>query len=163
MKSKTSFILWMILIGINPIFAQSLSPEVFANGGAHSSNNEPQLSWTIGETVTETFTNSGDQLTQGFHQTKLTITLVKDPEPDFELEIFPNPASEYLNLKWVHSMDQMDVQLVTLQGQVIREYPQIPGLQFSLDLSQVAQGPYYLRVVHREMGWAKTYKIQIMR
>lgn len=48
--------------------AQSLSPQVIASSGGYYSNGSGSLSWTLGETMTETFTSGSPQLTQGFQQ-----------------------------------------------------------------------------------------------
>jgi hypothetical protein len=48
--------------------AQSLSPQVIASSGSYFSNGSGSLSWTLGETMTETFIAGSSQLTQGFQQ-----------------------------------------------------------------------------------------------
>ena len=48
--------------------AQSLSPVVIAASGGYSTAGGFSLSWTLGETATETFSNGGYILIQGFQQ-----------------------------------------------------------------------------------------------
>ena len=48
--------------------AQATSPEVTASSGAYFSNATGSISWTLSEPVTETYTNGGNTLTQGFQQ-----------------------------------------------------------------------------------------------
>jgi hypothetical protein len=48
--------------------AQSLSPTVIATAGDYSTASGVSLSWTLGEIATETYTNGGYYLTQGFQQ-----------------------------------------------------------------------------------------------
>jgi len=50
------------------ISAQITSPEVISSSGAYFSNTSGSMSWTLGETVTETFSNGSNILTQGFQQ-----------------------------------------------------------------------------------------------
>lgn len=50
------------------VFSQSLSPEVISSSGDHFQNAGGSISWTLGETVTETFTGASIVLTQGFQQ-----------------------------------------------------------------------------------------------
>lgn len=48
--------------------AQSLSPQVIASSGGYYSNAAGSLSFTVGETVTQTYTSGSNMLTQGFQQ-----------------------------------------------------------------------------------------------
>jgi hypothetical protein len=50
------------------INAQTLSPQVIASAGGYQSNASASLSFTIGETVIQTFTSPNNILTQGFQQ-----------------------------------------------------------------------------------------------
>jgi hypothetical protein len=47
---------------------QMASPEVIASGGDYFQNDNISLSFTVGETITETFSNGDVTLTQGFQQ-----------------------------------------------------------------------------------------------
>ena len=50
------------------ITAQSVSPEVVASAGDYFEGINASLSWTLGEIATETYSNGGIILTQGFQQ-----------------------------------------------------------------------------------------------
>lgn len=62
------------LLLIMPVFmstiarTQSLSPKVIATGGGYQTSVNASLSFTIGESVTQTLTASNNMLTQGFQQ-----------------------------------------------------------------------------------------------
>jgi hypothetical protein len=56
------------LMAAGTIQAQSLSPTVIASAGDYSTGNGVSLSWTLGEMATETFSNGGYTLNQGFQQ-----------------------------------------------------------------------------------------------
>ena len=78
MKKIKSFII--IFIGFismsHAILAQSLSPQVIASGGGFQSNTIGSLSFTIGETNTQTLSSATNMLTQGFQQAfKATLNL----------------------------------------------------------------------------------------
>ena len=56
--------------------AQSLSPQVIASAGGYQSNAAGSLSFTIGETNTQTLSSATHMLTQGFQQPyKMTLNL----------------------------------------------------------------------------------------
>ena len=50
------------------VISQSVSPEVISSSGAYYENASASLSWTLGEVATETYSNGGVTLTQGFQQ-----------------------------------------------------------------------------------------------
>lgn len=50
------------------VYSQSLSPAVISSSGNHFESAGGSLSWTLGETVTATFTGANFALTQGFQQ-----------------------------------------------------------------------------------------------
>ncbi len=58
-------ILWMICFSS---FAQILSPQVIAASGSYNAGASGSLSWTLGETMVETYSGGGYMLTQGFQQ-----------------------------------------------------------------------------------------------
>ena len=80
--------------------AQSLSPVVIAVLGGYSTAGGFSLSWTLGETATETFSNGGYILIQGFHSPskELPWALTSACLP-FWKGRFPFP-------KWVHPLIQ---------------------------------------------------------
>ena len=66
------FLLANVLIG--SLHAQSLSQQVVASAGGVMTSSMASLSFTVGETQTQTFTAAGHTLTQGFQQ-PFTLTL----------------------------------------------------------------------------------------
>ena len=61
---------------IRKLNAQSFSPQVIASAGGFQSTASESLSFTIGETTTQTLTSVTHRLTQGFQQPyKVTLNL----------------------------------------------------------------------------------------
>ena len=87
-------------------------PEVVAASGATFKQSTGSISYTIGELVTSTLSNTSNIVTQGFHQTGLPKSWPDYVEefPDFQMSVYPNPVGDLLYL-------QADV---------------LPGLQFTL-------------------------------
>jgi hypothetical protein len=65
MKTLIRFLALAMICNAN---AQSLSPTVVTTSGGYYPSNNASLSWTLGEIATETFSNGGYILTQGFQQ-----------------------------------------------------------------------------------------------
>lgn len=61
-------LLFICILGVFAIQAQSLSPTVIATSGGYFSGTTVCLSWTLGEIATETFSSGIYILTQGFQQ-----------------------------------------------------------------------------------------------
>ena len=60
-------------------FSQEKHLEVIGSAGTYFNSSFGSISWTIGEVCVETYGNSSQFLTQGFHQSEQNITLaVKD-------------------------------------------------------------------------------------
>jgi len=61
--------------------------------GEHFATAGAQLSWTLGEAVIETYTGDKSQLTQGFHQTQLTVVALNESVTVFPVLVYPNPTT----------------------------------------------------------------------
>ncbi len=94
MKTKQIILFSTITFFSINVFSQ----QVIATAGDHMSNSNGSMSWTLGEVITETFTNSTSQLTQGFHQPSLKVVSLV-PDNLISITAFPNPTAEILYLQ----------------------------------------------------------------
>jgi hypothetical protein len=73
--------------------------EVVASGGDYFSNAYGSLSFTFGETVTETFSRNDHILTQGFQQSRLVVTVADSlTGTDIIVNANPNPARSVVKI-----------------------------------------------------------------
>lgn len=79
--------------------AQSLVNEVQASGGEHFISVNAELSWTLGETVTETFEPGTSTLTQGFQQTRFLITGIIN-RTAMQPFVYPVPSNGEININF---------------------------------------------------------------
>jgi len=87
---KTPLVL-IILIAFLNVHAQSLIPVVVSSQGGFYTSPVISVSWTIGEVMSETFSQSNHFLTQGFHQPHSNLIKVKeDKKYDFFDAFSPN-------------------------------------------------------------------------
>lgn len=138
----------------------SFSQQVFATAGTHMTGLNVQISWTNGEPVIETCTTTSVILTQGFHQSRLTVTAV-DPAvyPDLQLRVYPNPVSTDLKLEITGDrLKELSFCLSNLEGKVIlkREAETYPEL---IPMENCAPGAYLLSVYCKANQLLKTFKI----
>ena len=96
--------------------------EVIATAGDYAMQNNSSLSWTIGEGITETFSDTENILNQGFQQTGLTITEIeKLPGLKFEILAFPNPTKENVILKIKNGqIENLQYEVCDMSGKVCK-------------------------------------------
>ena len=149
-----SLLLWTLGYG------QSVTPEVTASSGDHFTGTNAQLSWTIGETMIETFGNGSNQLTQGFHQTNLMVTAVEDLSESFQVSVFPNPATDVLNIEWSEISDPLTLTLYDATGKLLlRQKALDQTMTKTLDLTAYSAGSYLLHLSNPDGKTIKTFKI----
>ncbi len=141
-----------LLININ-------AQEVVSNSGNSFSNDNLNVSWTLGETIINTEQSTDKQLTQGFHQSKLVITAVKENiQADFSIIVFPNPTADYLNLT-LEKIDANKLQfsLIDSNGKILSNtFPE--SNQTQIAMHQYPSGSYYLQVREKN-NILKSFKI----
>jgi len=69
---------------------------------------------------------------------------------DALLSIYPNPVSGNLHIESLQGFRQASIRLLSVSGELVRECPDVNGSNFSLDLSQFANGLYYLEILAAE-------------
>jgi len=156
----TLFFFFILITGYWGI-GQSLSPEVIASSGAHFSNTNYQLSWTIGQPVSETFVGQDmNQLTQGFHQTFLIVTPINDLMSDTQVKVYPNPSSAWLNIEFQETYESFSLELSDATGSLLQSIP--PNQQsriITLDLTLLNPGLYLLQLKNIDLNTKQTFKI----
>lgn len=141
--------------------AQSISPDVVASSGTHFSNGTTQVSWTIGEPVIATHDNGSNIVTQGFHQTLLTVTGIQETEAHLEgVSVYPNPVDYLLNIKFDSNNSNVSAMIFDASGRMITSEQINSGTtQHQLDLSAFSNGTYLLRLI-TDQGLKASFNIQ---
>jgi hypothetical protein len=122
-----------------------------ANGNAYSLYVEPF-------TLTIDFSDSKE---------KATPTLPVEPilTPRYneggEIDIFPNPATDFVNIKSYRNSLIKTVQLVNMSGQILFESNNINQSELEMSIADRVTGVYYVRVVTENAIF--TRKIQILQ
>jgi hypothetical protein len=142
MKQNLLTILFML-----PVFlagAQQITESVISSGGESYSAQDYNLSWTVGETVIETFYADGLTLTQGFHQGSYTLTRIdENNNGKFEVNVFPNPAVNYVNIETFGEPKEMFASLYDMNGKVVR-HQAFTTNALSLNISDLKEATYLL-------------------
>jgi disulfide oxidoreductase YuzD len=151
-------VLFLILTCITLItFSQSIDVDVVASSGGKFNTENVNLSFTIGETMVETYQQADLMLTQGFHQSTFTFTeLTNVDNRALEVSLFPNPATDYVNIKCEEHGYMY--RFIDMDGKVIFDgYLKNDITKLSLD--NVCEAQFLLEVYSTRDKYKKTFKV----
>ena len=148
------------LLCLSLAFAQSVEPSVLSVAGPQQSAGNVQVSWTVGQTATATLTSPDVTLTQGFQQSQLTVTSLDPLPPTIDMQVFPNPSSNFIQIEWEGLSPQLNFQWVDARGKLLDQWSFSQGGTNQYDVSRYAAGNYLLQV-QTETGFVQAFKIQI--
>lgn len=156
MKNYVFIFIILILTLTFSISAQN----VISSAGASAIGTNVQLSWTVGEPITETFSGTNSILTQGFHQGKLTVTAIEpDIYPGISLSVYPNPVVFELNLYlWGTGNTIFEYELYNIEGKLLI-HKKIQNQPEIINMQKYPAGTYLLKVIANEIKSLKTFKI----
>ena len=142
------------------IFCCSLkAQQVVATAGEQFSNINGSISYTVGEGVANTFTGGDQTLTQGFHQTTISIAVFKDSNVDeFSMTAFPNPAIQTVTLKTDQDKISGMRYLMTDQGGKIIVQKKIESEETVIPVEQLPDGVYIIKILDNQKE-LKSFKI----
>lgn len=136
-----------------------LAQEVVATAGSTLSNSSGSISYTIGESVAQTLTQGDKTLTQGFHQTNISVSMVSElKDLDFSISVFPNPTEDVLTLKLTkEDVSGLQYLIFDINGKLISQ-KNLESNETNVPFNQLARGFYILKV-KEGMRELKTFKI----
>lgn len=122
--------------------------QVVSSAGNFHSNVSGSISWTLGELAVETLTTASNILTQGFQQSRLTVTGIGDiPALDFEIVVFPNPASDHLIIRTdKEQIENLFYQLYDLSGKIILQ-DKFRETETTIPVNHLRSAVYLLRII----------------
>lgn len=143
--------LWTASGNFHPTFNLGFNPGIaysFANNGVYTvcltitSQTDPSCTKTICRSVSTSgfFGFIGFMLPKGENGEELEL--------QFDVDVYPNPASDLLNLVFEESVEGTAM-IYNLQGQLMREFP-INGYSTQVDLQKITAGNYILAIVNEE-------------
>jgi hypothetical protein len=147
---------YLIYLGLT-ISSMINAQEVITTSGGSLKNNNTVANWTIGETIIETISDINATVTSGFNQPGLKITtLAESIKSNVELSIFPNPTSQFVNIKYGGQLP-IKARILTIDGKVlsILEIKEQPS---QLDFSDKKSGVYIIEITDKS-GISNKYRI----
>ena len=153
---KYIYLLMLLIVSVTSN-AQTIEREVVSSNGNFYSNSAGQLSTTLGEPVISTVNNGTNELTQGFQQTKITVTGIEDYQTEFNMNVYPNPVSEQVTIEIKEIKEAISFSIYTTEGKLIMT-SKLTELQTKLNIEGFAKGNYFLNITEQNKI-IKTYKI----
>jgi len=144
------FLLFFLLNNLN-LNAQ----EVIGSDGGFSNAANGSLSWTIGEVVTETFSNSNNFLTQGFHQNYEDLLDLQTIDLGGLYTIYPNPFINSITISKKSDDNGFDYNIYDCNGKSIQKNSVVfaPSCnELNIDLSFFLPGIYFFEISTFDSG-----------
>ncbi len=172
MKRRTAF--YVVLLCLCPFLSKAIEDEtqlstIGSAAGTHSSANY-MVSFTLGETITETISNGDLVLTQGFHQADATVNetdqgLVSGTDDlhllEGDIAVYPIPTNRYVNVDYALTEEQdLSVSLFNVTGKVVMSFHNsIMSGNERIDLSSYPNGVYFIQFLNQKTNKLRTFKI----
>ncbi|MGB4204464.1 MAG: T9SS type A sorting domain-containing protein [Bacteroidales bacterium] len=123
--------------------------QVVATMGYFAENQQVSLSWTIGETFVTTLSSENNHLTQGFNQSKLSLTIVFEKKTDPGLKIYPNPVQESLFIEANENAGELHYDVISPEGKSLATSG-FTGTKADISFKPYASGVYFLHIFSNE-------------
>ena len=163
-KSKPIALLGAAMLMGTISYAQSIAPQSVNSGGIKMTQANGSLSFTVGELVILSQTDSQGNTLGGGFTSGATLTTVSIQEADatvLDVKVYPNPTTELVNIQINHSaIDQVVVTITDLQGKEVYngKYAGISNV-IGINTASYETGTYVLSLKNLNNQVLGTYKI----
>jgi hypothetical protein len=80
----------------------------------------------------------------------VTVTVTEDYFDKIDIHIFPNPVNNRINIASNRALQDASLNLISITGQTILQKEHLHGKHFNFDMSNLANGLYFIEVVEDE-------------
>jgi hypothetical protein len=163
-KNKTHCTVGAVMLMGTISFAQSIAPQSVNSSGTIMTQANGSLSFTVGELVVLSQTDSDGNTLGGGFTAGATLTTVSIQETDaaiLDVKVYPNPTTELVNIQINHTtLDQVVVTITDLQGKEVYngKYAGISNV-IGIKTAFYATGTYVLSLKNLNNQVLGTYKI----
>jgi hypothetical protein len=157
---KQKILIVFCIFGFGTTYSQQISADLISVSGQHDTNETHQLTWIIGETVTETISDSSVILTNGIFQSNLDISSINEQQIKvLEVYVYPNPTKDVLNITFENVViPKLKYTLTDINGKLILNGNiKNKENQKKINFSNLDSGIYILTFTSKEKN--QTFKI----
>lgn len=136
-----------LIFGILSVFLLNVNAqEIISTSGDYFENTNASISWTVGESMIETYSNGTNVLTQGFQQTRLTSSSIFELEDTgISVNIAPNPTTDFIHL-YIDNFKDINYQLYDFNGKLIRQ-ADVNSIETMISFSNLSYAAYFLKIM----------------
>ncbi|MFN5345997.1 MAG: T9SS type A sorting domain-containing protein [Bacteroidota bacterium] len=163
-KSKHITLLGAFMLFRTIGYAQSVAPQSVNSGGTKITQANGSLSFTVGELVVLSQTDSQGNTLGGGFSTGATLTTVSIKETDaavLDVSVFPTPTTDLVHIRINHSsIEQIVVAITDLQGKELYncKYTAVSNV-IGINTASYAIGTYMLTLKNLNNQVLGNYKI----
>lgn len=144
--------------------AQNTSQNVIASDGDYSVSSSGSISWTIGETIGDTYIGTSNIVTKGFHQPYMVImTSIPEVCSEGNVLAYPNPVVGNLQLDFSKmTRGYYFIEVYDVAGKLLNNskvFVDSDSFQKSLDLSQLSKGNYLFKITNESSSLPRSFSI----
>jgi hypothetical protein len=152
---KTTILTTSCLVFCAFVFGQT---SVNASGGG-TSNASGSISYSIGQVVYQSVSNTSGSVSQGVqHAFEISTLSLEENALNLSLSAYPNPTHELLNLRvGNYKQEKLSYKLFDFQGKVISEASMLSE-ETTIEMKQLPVATYFVEV-HNEGEKVQTFKI----
>ncbi|HXC06484.1 MAG TPA: T9SS type A sorting domain-containing protein [Bacteroidia bacterium] len=163
MKYIPSFLALSFFLFASPFYklnAQSTAPDVIASAGNFAAFTNGSMTWTVGETMIETYSPNPYSFTQGFNQPLPSIPISVPVLKKNAWSVFPNPVSDQLTIDLTDAKGNYLLTLQDIQGRILQtSNVMVYQSTVQIPFHSFANGIYLLSILNTETHVLNSYKI----
>jgi hypothetical protein len=152
--------LLLIFVSFFTLSAIAQKQEVISSAGGYYVATGINISWTLGETIIPSYGPTGGLiLTHGFQSVLRTVIVEENIETPVTVKVFPNPASDYINISFAEPLDaKVNLFLLDAQGKLFKtEVIEPATTETQLNFQDLPSGVYLLKLVKGKLS--NVYKV----
>lgn len=143
--------------------AQELAPTVVSTAGDFYSNSDIQLTWTLGGSVLDSFSNNEVTISSGVLVEDVD-TWVLDVNPQqANIHAFPNPLQHQLTLQFEDLTSNYQIIISDLTGRTVYTGFTSHSNEKIIDVSHLGIGAYALQILNENQQPIKKFKLSKTR
>jgi len=154
-------IMFLILITTQYVLGQQIEREVVSNGGGYFETETYKTSWTIGESIIETYETTTLILNQGFQQGSddIETNISQLQINELKIKVYPNPTHDLLSLELINqvSIHNPKIHLLDISGKLLLSQV-FKTNKMEIQMNNFIQGMYILKIIDSK-GKTKSIKI----
>ena len=155
-------------VSVQGIYSVDANAAILFEGKNVPQNNNSSTASTLNMTSLPTeLTAYGNSLyfSAGYSGTTPSLWRLRNPSlsstsfesKKLQLNLYPNPATETLNISLNYDVDNASAQIISLTGQIILQKNLINGIDFSFNVSDLSNGIYFLKVTGGSGNFVKKF------